>query len=249
MNINMLKKPFLIGALYLATQVTAQAVTIRPVMDSNFSAVTATTGTVYNTGNKPTSTILSWKDSDCRTCAKSRIRFDSLGPVSQSSSYSAGFGSPFTLGVLRFTNLTGPDSSGVQSAQLNLSVLLWDTMLEPLNMIFDVSLEQAATPPSKAQNKKSSDLLSITYDLGSYTFNTPNGTFQLDILGWSKDRGNSFTNTLKVGNNTFGGLRLYGVINPVLAPVPSAVPVPAAAWLMSSGLLGLVGVARRRQHA
>lgn len=28
--------------------------------------------------------------------------------------------------------------------------------------------------------------------------------------------------------------------------VPSAVPVPAAAWLLGSGLLGLVGVARRR---
>ena len=28
--------------------------------------------------------------------------------------------------------------------------------------------------------------------------------------------------------------------------IPSAVPVPAAAWLFSSGLLGLVGVARRK---
>lgn len=32
-----------------------------------------------------------------------------------------------------------------------------------------------------------------------------------------------------------------------LGPAPSAVPVPAAAWLLGSGLLGLVGVARRKQ--
>ncbi len=31
-------------------------------------------------------------------------------------------------------------------------------------------------------------------------------------------------------------------------PAPSAVPVPAAAWLFGSGLLGLVAVARRRQQ-
>lgn len=30
--------------------------------------------------------------------------------------------------------------------------------------------------------------------------------------------------------------------------VPSAIPVPAAAWLFGSGLLGLVGVARRRRN-
>jgi hypothetical protein len=32
-----------------------------------------------------------------------------------------------------------------------------------------------------------------------------------------------------------------------IVPVPSAVPVPAAVWLFGSGLLGLVGVARRKK--
>ncbi|MDT8283315.1 MAG: VPLPA-CTERM sorting domain-containing protein [Gammaproteobacteria bacterium] len=34
-----------------------------------------------------------------------------------------------------------------------------------------------------------------------------------------------------------------------LSITPSAVPVPAAVWLFGSGLLGLVGVARRRKLA
>jgi hypothetical protein len=34
-----------------------------------------------------------------------------------------------------------------------------------------------------------------------------------------------------------------------LSVVPSAVPVPPSVWLFGSGLLGLIGIARRRQAA
>jgi hypothetical protein len=49
------------------------------------------------------------------------------------------------------------------------------------------------------------------------------------------------------GSTNFGNvaytLELTGTIT------PSAVPVPAAVWLFGSGLLGLVGVARRKKAA
>ena len=41
----------------------------------------------------------------------------------------------------------------------------------------------------------------------------------------------------------------FDVLNVVDAVAPPAVPVPAAVWLFGSGLLGLVGMARRRRPA
>ena len=46
----------------------------------------------------------------------------------------------------------------------------------------------------------------------------------------------------------FGGVAYSLALSGTIASV-SAVPVPAAVWLFGSGLLGLVGVARRKSHA
>lgn len=53
-----------------------------------------------------------------------------------------------------------------------------------------------------------------------------------------------FDGGLQGGNNKNSNLLSYALA--VRTGQVSAVPVPAAAWLLSSGLLGLVGVARRR---
>jgi hypothetical protein len=47
------------------------------------------------------------------------------------------------------------------------------------------------------------------------------------------------------GSNIYEITFSNGVVTSVDA-VPTVIPVPAAAWLFGSGLLGLVGVARRR---
>ncbi|MDV3238638.1 MAG: VPLPA-CTERM sorting domain-containing protein [Gammaproteobacteria bacterium] len=50
------------------------------------------------------------------------------------------------------------------------------------------------------------------------------------------------------GINGTSFTNMFGTISPVMdGSAVSAVPVPAAAWLLASGLMGLVGVARKRK--
>lgn len=76
------------------------------------------------------------------------------------------------------------------------------------------------------------DLITITLD----TTNLAPGVFT-DVIGMDD---------LFFGGWAGGGVQILGTnYEPVTVSV-NAVPVPAAAWLFASGLLGMVGVARRR---
>ena len=85
------------------------------------------------------------------------------------------------------------------------------------------------------------------------------------IFSWSVNPSIPVTSSWDVTatGNTIGDTAVVTVNNATILPTSSAfpgfhptfsgaltqVPVPAAVWLMGSGLLGLVGVARRRRHS
>lgn len=242
------------GIAVLASQTTARANTIQTTIASEFSNISAAAEAVYRTNLNeiPGRATLDWQYSECKTCdkANSRISFDGFSLSGQGNYDNAGFGSPFALGKLRFQNGTGLGKPGIDSARLHLNVLLCDAMLEPVELVFRLSLNEVSSLDNKRNRDVPGDRLTITTAVDSYVIKTTHGKYRFDLLGWSPDGGMTFTDTLTVANHAFAGLKLYGVVrtlsgDPVVCAV-SEVPLPAAAWLFGSGLLALAGLARRR---
>jgi len=92
-----------------------------------------------------------------------------------------------------------------------------------------------------------------TLNPGDYTASNPSGTIALTGSNWftlaiSTDGGTNWSSDTGydyLENNTYN---VYFADGSVLEIDVRVVPVPAAVWLFGSGLLGLVGVARRKSR-
>lgn len=108
----------------------------------------------------------------------------------------------------------------------------------------DVGFPYSTSPITLADNGDG------TYT-GSYTVNIGTNSGPTSTLWDITQLGNSLSIvTLDGDGNGIPGMTLAGVMPlPVSLEWTSAVPVPAAVWLFGSGLLGLIGVARKRKVA
>jgi hypothetical protein len=110
---------------------------------------------------------------------------------------------------------------------------------DKLIFTFDKAVKLTNFTMTSWQNGSSLDQADLTYNGVTTRLpnSGPNFTFNLPIYV------TSFTLTAKGGGTAFR-VKSLGVIEQPVAP---AVPVPAAAWLMGSGLVALAGLARRRK--
>lgn len=129
--------------------------------------------------------------------------------------------------VASFVDGSGTDLSGAYSVQLNVN-----NNITPGNTKVDVSIKTTNGVNGGIYNfaKPGSDTNNAVRDIATIVLDITDpdpwvlGSIQNDVLRMQR-----------VGPNGGGSLKIPGV------------PVPAAVWLFGSGLLGLIGIARRRR--
>lgn len=153
---------------------------------------------------------------------------------------------------------------GVLSSDVALQdvLLAKGTFTDFFNFTITISSEVAASVQNNALKMGTKNVRNIS-GLTMSLFNT-NGTLgnMLDDtqIGASLTSGESSLDILPSGNyyakvtgnatgSQGGHYSVQMVADPVIPPAVTSVPVPAAAWLLGSGLIGLVGVSRRKQKA
>lgn len=176
--------------------------------------------------------VFNWGVSNYRRKG-SQFRFDGSSSDSYEADFSVTDGMAFSLGDFTYINRATYYSDHVTSVDFDLNVNLsgigWSS--------FGYSLDIENTP-NGSTNEADFVMLSgladnvfLEYQGQSYVF---------EILGFSRDGGQSFEDYTFAAENSYTTAEIYGRIQ--------AVPVPAAVWLFASGLLTFGSLLRRNKY-
>lgn len=165
----------------------------------------------------------------------SSFAFDGVGSDYGETGFSASTGQAFSLGSFSYMNEATYFSRGVRGVDFSLAVEIDGDAIEMRE--FTYMLEILNTP-NKSSNP--ADFVSLLNNVNSQSILHDNVLYELEILGFSRDGGNTFENSTWADEGSGTSAEIYARFNTV-----SAVPVPAAVWLFGSGLLGLVAFARK----
>ncbi|MFA7386240.1 MAG: choice-of-anchor K domain-containing protein [Thiohalobacteraceae bacterium] len=232
------------AAALLGGQGTAHAAGIELAAFGSFQNIVAgpKTSQWLQNNDEVTDAVLLWGDVGCHQCdLTSRLIFDGLGSMHKPTFASLPVGTAFQVGYFSFLNGT-PGHRRTNVSALDLSLSFHTTEGAIGDFVFGVTIDNT----HDKQKKGNADHLTLVYDQGPYSFSYAGQLYSLDFLGLSTDGGKSFTDSLTVPENEKLASGLFATITAKSTPPIEPVPVPAAAWLLGSGLLGLIGLGRRR---
>ncbi|BAN35127.1 hypothetical protein SCD_n01300 [Sulfuricella denitrificans skB26] len=150
-------------------------------------------------------------------------------------------GSAFAIGWLTHANNAIAGVTNIANVSLSLQLSLAGYSAVNFNYNFGI----AQGPGTNDIQTSYKDTLTFS-PVGSTQFFLGEQAYSFELLGFYKASDNNTYSTLIVPDTlTASQIPLYARIT----AVPTPVPVPAALWLLGSGLLGLAGFARRQRAA
>lgn len=250
-----MKKTVLVAGLTMAfgaSAVQAMGVPVVTTTGNNFSMVGATGGSTG--GNNDT--VFSWDGTFKSTVANDNSFNATLSSVSKFGGYSWVAHNVNIYGPGSYTFDTGAPTGAASTAtaapDYNMTVGAGQV---GAHMLFDWGATSTTTACGKANCNIDVVVLwnlnqawGTSASSGVFKTNTTSTNSTSTVWsGLSVDTdmdSNTFNGTAMVDGAFVGQSANFNVMG--ITAAPSAVPVPAAAWLLGSGLLGLVGVARRK---
>jgi hypothetical protein len=161
---------------------------------------------------------------------QSHFWFNGVGSVDGGAAASASLGTAFSLGSFTYTNERTVLSGGIVDIDFQMDLTLDGISLLPIEYQLQINntVNGGTNPFDTAQIISGPDNIAFSLNGSQYllTFN-----------GFSRDGGLTFETVANLAERDQTSAQIY-------ATITSVVPVPAAIWLMGSGMLALFGFAR-----
>lgn len=140
-------------------------------------------------------------------------------------------GEAFSLGSFTYTNEETVLSGGMVEIDFQMDLTFDGLGLAPIE--YRIGIDNTTNPLG--------DTASLLSGPESISFGVDGAQYLLSFNGFSRDGGGSFETFAELPENQQTTAEIYATLTTI-----SPVPVPAAAWLFMSGLIGLMGMAKRK---
>jgi hypothetical protein len=167
-----------------------------------------------------------------REIIQSHFWFNGAGSVDGGPAASAPLGTAFSLGSFTYTNEETILSGGLVEVDFQMGITVDGHSLLPIEYRIEIN-----NTPNNSPNPL--DIARLIQSPTSLAFAINGSPYLLTFNGFSRDGGATFETVAYLDENMQTSAQIYATI--------TAVPVPAAVWLLGSGLLGLFGFARTKK--